>query len=45
VIVPTLASGKDFAGYMLFPTPGRWEVEIWDGQALVGNVLFTLPGA
>jgi hypothetical protein len=44
VTVPILASGDDFIGYMLFPGPGRWEVEIWDGQALVGNVLFILPG-
>jgi hypothetical protein len=44
VTVPVLSSGDDFIGYMLFPATGRWDVELRDGSALVGNILFTLPG-
>jgi hypothetical protein len=45
VTVPTLAAGNDFLGYMLFPKAGRWDVELWNGSALVGNILFVLAKA
>jgi hypothetical protein len=45
VTVPALAAGDDFLGYMLFPKAGRWDVELWNGSALVGNILFVLARA
>jgi hypothetical protein len=44
VTVPRLASGNDLIGYMLFPKAGRWDVEVWRGNSLVGNIVFALPG-
>jgi hypothetical protein len=41
--VPALALGDGFVGYMLFPGSGRWDIEVWQGDALVGNILFVLP--
>jgi hypothetical protein len=41
--VPPPSSGQGFVGYMLFPEAGRWDIEVWQGNALVGNILFVLP--
>jgi len=43
VAVPALAAGDDYLGYMLFPGAGRWDVELWNANVLVGNILFVLP--
>jgi len=43
VTVPVLGAGDNYLGYMLFPSPGRWDVELWNARALVGNILFVLP--
>ncbi len=45
VTIPALAAGDDYLGYMLFPGAGEWDVELRDGTALVGNLLFVLPDA
>jgi hypothetical protein len=44
-IVPPLAVADDLLGFMLFPGTGRWEVAVWRDHALVGTVVFVLPGA
>ena len=43
VTIPALAAGDDYLGYMLFPGPGRWDVELRNANVLVGNILFVLP--
>jgi len=43
VTLPVLTAGDDYLGYMLFPGPGRWDVELSNAKALVGNILFVLP--
>jgi hypothetical protein len=42
VTLPPMAPGDDVVGYARF-TPGRWDVEVWQGAQLVGNVVFLLP--
>jgi hypothetical protein len=42
VTVAAMAPGDDSVMYVLF-TPGRWDVEVWQGARLVGNIVFLLP--
>jgi hypothetical protein len=35
----------DYAGYMLFTEPGRWNIAVYHGTAAVGNIVITVtPG-
>jgi hypothetical protein len=40
VAVPPRAAGDDLLGYMQFSGPGRWSVEVRDGAATLGNIVF-----